>query len=59
MRMVIDLSDLAASTSVNSNGQSGPAFHHHHDDMLASWTDSAHHSMRWTREQLEEGRTGR
>ena len=58
MRMVIDLSDLAASTSVNSTGQSGHAFHHHYDDMLASWTDGAHHSMRWTREQVEDGADG-
>jgi penicillin G amidase len=58
MRMVIDLSDLAASTSVNTTGQSGHAFHRHYDDMLESWTDGIHHSMRWTREQVEEGAEG-
>jgi penicillin G amidase len=58
MRMVIDLSDLAASTSVNSTGQSGHAFHSHYDDMLESWTDGAHHPMRWTREQVEDEAEG-
>ena len=58
MRMVVDLSDLAASTSVNTTGQSGHAFHIHYDDMLDSWTDGAHHSMRWTREQVEDGSEG-
>jgi penicillin amidase len=58
MRMVIDLSDLAASTSVNTTGQSGHAFHTHYDDMLASWADGAHHPLRWDREQVEDGAEG-
>jgi penicillin amidase len=58
MRMVIDLNDLAASTSVNTTGQSGHAFHRHYDDMLDSWTDGAHHPMRWTRDQVEDGAEG-
>ena len=58
MRMVIDLSDLAASTSVNTTGQSGHAFHTHYDDMLDSWTDGIHHPMRWTREQVDDGAEG-
>ncbi len=58
MRMVIDLADLPASTSVNSTGQSGHAFHRHYDDMLASWADGTHHPLRWDREQVEEGSEG-
>jgi penicillin amidase len=58
MRMVIDLSDLAASTSINTTGQSGHAFHTHYDDMLEPWTEGTHHPMRWTREQVEEGSEG-
>ena len=58
MRMVIDLSDLAASTSVNTTGQSGHAFHTHYDDMLVTWTDGTHHPMRWTREQVDDGSEG-
>jgi penicillin amidase len=52
MRMVIDLNDLDASTSMNTTGQSGHAFNSHYDDMLEPWTDGIHHPMRWTREQV-------
>jgi penicillin amidase len=58
MRMVIDLSDLSGSTSVNSTGQSGHAFHGHYDDMLPSWADGTHHPLRWDREQVEQGSEG-
>jgi len=54
MRMVIDLGDLGASTSMNTTGQSGHAFNSHYDDMLQPWTDGIHHPMRWTREQVDE-----
>ena len=54
MRMVIDLGDLGASTSMNTTGQSGHAFNSHYDDMLRPWTDGIHHPMRWTREQVDE-----
>jgi penicillin amidase len=53
MRMVIDLDDLAASTSMNTTGQSGHAFHAHYDDMLQPWSGGIHHPMRWTREQVQ------
>ena len=58
MRMVVDLSDLAGSTSINTTGQSGHAFNAHYDDMLDSWTDGTHHTMRWTREQVDDGAEG-
>ncbi len=58
MRMVIDLSDMAASTSVNTTGQSGHAFHTHYADMLDSWTDGTQQPMRWTRDQVEDGAEG-
>lgn len=58
MRMVVDLADLSGSTSVNSTGQSGHAFHTHYDDMLASWADGTHHPMRWDRDQVAEGAEG-
>jgi penicillin amidase len=53
MRMVIDLADFAASSSMNTTGQSGHAFHGHYDDMLAPWADGQHHPMRWTRDQVD------
>jgi len=52
MRMVIDLSDLAASTAGNTTGQSGHAFHPHYDDQLDSWADGDQHPLRWTRSQV-------
>ena len=58
MRMVIDLGDLGASTSMNTTGQSGHAFHAHYDDMLQPWADGIHHPMRWPREQVEEEAEG-
>lgn len=58
MRMVIDLSDLSASTWVNSTGQSGHAFHPHYDDMLDPWATGDQHPMRWEREQVEEAAEG-
>ncbi|MGH8951266.1 MAG: penicillin acylase family protein [Acidimicrobiia bacterium] len=58
MRMVIDLADFGASTSVNSTGQSGHAFHHHYDDMIEPWAEGDQNPMRWTRDQIEEGAEG-
>jgi len=37
MRMVVDLSDLDASTWNNLTGQSGHAFHPNYDDQVAAW----------------------
>jgi penicillin amidase len=52
LRMVIDLSDLTRSTSINTTGQSGHAFHSHYDDMLAPWAKGEQHPMRWAPEQV-------
>lgn len=37
MRMVVDLSDLDASTWVNQTGQSGHPYHEHYDDQVEAW----------------------
>ncbi|MFN2320928.1 MAG: penicillin acylase family protein [Dermatophilaceae bacterium] len=37
MRMVVDLSDLDASTWVNQTGQSGHPYHAHYSDQTKSW----------------------
>ncbi len=58
MRMVIDLSDLSASTVVNSTGQSGHAFHQHYDDMIEPWAIGEQRPMRWTRDQVEDDAEG-
>ena len=39
MRMVVDLTDLDASTWVNQSGQSGHPYHAHYSDQLQAWVD--------------------
>ncbi len=55
MRMVIDLGNLDASTSIHTTGQSGHAFHGNYADMLGLWTDGLQHPMLWSRTQVEAG----
>ncbi|MCB1245633.1 MAG: penicillin acylase family protein, partial [Acidimicrobiia bacterium] len=57
MRMVVDLSDLSASTSVHTTGQSGHAFNGHYADMIDMWVDGDQHPMLWTLDQVEEAAT--
>ena len=39
MRMVVDLSDLDASTWVNQTGQSGHAYHPNYADQITAWAE--------------------
>ncbi|MDX1615585.1 MAG: penicillin acylase family protein [Candidatus Promineifilaceae bacterium] len=39
MRMVVDLSQLENSVSINSTGQSGHLWSTHYDDMIEAWRD--------------------
>jgi penicillin amidase len=39
MRMVVDLSDLSNSVSMNTTGQSGHPFSPHYDDMIDPWRE--------------------
>ncbi|HEY5891292.1 MAG TPA: penicillin acylase family protein [Acidimicrobiia bacterium] len=54
MRMVIDLGDLAGSTSIHTTGQSGHAFHGNYADMIDMWTDGEQHPMLWDSTQVDE-----
>lgn len=54
MRMVVDLGDLARSTSIHTTGQSGHAFQGNYADMIEMWTDGEQHSMLWNRSQVDE-----
>ncbi len=56
-RMVVDLSDLGASTSIHTTGQSGHAFHPMYDNMLEPWVDGEHTPMYWSREQVDAAGT--
>jgi len=52
-RMVVDLSNLDASTFAHTTGQSGHAFHENYDSMIAMWADGEQGPMPWSREAVE------
>jgi penicillin amidase len=54
MRMIVDLSDLDASQTIHSTGQSGHPTHPHYDDMLPLWQNGEYHTMLFSRELVEE-----
>jgi penicillin amidase len=54
MRMIVDLSDLDATTGVQPTGQSGHPFHRHYDDMIELWRTGEYHPMWFSREAIEE-----
>lgn len=45
MRMVVDLSDLDRSISMNTTGQSGHPLSRHYDDMIEPWRDGEFKQM--------------
>jgi penicillin amidase len=53
MRMIIDLSDLNASLSVHTTGQSGHAYNRHYDDLTQLWLDNTYYPMWWARDSVE------
>ncbi len=53
MRMIVDLGDLTASTSVHTTGQSGHAFHGNYADMIGLWTEGRQHPMLWLPADVE------
>jgi penicillin amidase len=57
--MVIDLSDLDASTFAHTTGQSGHAFAPNYDDMIEMWADGEQGPMPWTRPAVEAIATDR
>lgn len=52
MRMIVDLSDLNNSVTVNTTGQSGHAYHSHYIDMAPLWASVQYYPMLWGREQV-------
>ncbi len=52
-RMVIDLSDVDASTFIHTTGQSGHAFHENYDSMIEMWVDGIHGPMPWSRDAVD------
>jgi penicillin amidase len=55
MRMIIDLSDLSRSVSINSTGQSGNPASPWYGDMIKSWLGIKYHPFLWTRQQVDAG----
>lgn len=53
MRMIVDLSNLDASLTVHTTGESGHAYHPHYDDMMTLWAGGKYYPMWWTRPAVE------
>lgn len=54
MRMVVDLSDLDATTAIHLTGASGHAFHPHYDDMTPLWASGGTLPLPWSRPAVED-----
>jgi penicillin amidase len=57
MRMVLDLSDLDASTWVNLTGNSGHAYHPNYVDQLDAWVAGEQFPFPFSREAVEAATT--
>jgi len=53
-RMIVDMSNLPASLSVNTTGESGHAFNPHYGDLIDMWRTIQYHPMLWERPQVED-----
>ncbi len=58
MRMIVDLSDFAASRTIHTTGQSGHPFHDHYIDFAPMWEVGEYHPMRWSQEQVDADAEG-
>jgi penicillin amidase len=54
MRMIVDLSNLQNSLSIDTTGQSGHAYSPHYIDMADLWRTIQYHPMLWERAQIEQ-----
>jgi penicillin G amidase len=52
-RMIVDMSNLSVSLSVNTTGESGHAFHANYDDQVDLWRTIQYHPMLWDKQQVE------
>ncbi len=52
MRMVIDFSDLDASTAIHTTGQSGHAYNTHYDDMIQRWLTGQTAPLWWNKDSV-------
>lgn len=52
-RLIVDISDLPASLSVITTGESGHAFHANYADQANLWRNIQYHPMLWGKQQVE------
>ena len=52
MRMIVDLSNLDASLTVHTTGESGHAYHPHYDDMMSMWATGQYYPMWWSKDAV-------
>jgi penicillin G amidase len=52
-RMIVDMSNLSASLSTNTTGESGHAFHPNYDDQIDLWRTIQYHPMLWDEQQVQ------
>ncbi len=52
-RLIVDFSDLPASLSVITTGESGHAFHANYADQSDLWRNIQYHPMLWGKQQVE------
>jgi penicillin amidase len=52
-RMIVDLSNLPLSVSLNTTGESGHAFHPNYDNQIDLWRTIQYHPMLWDQPQVE------
>jgi penicillin amidase len=53
-RMIVDMSNLTDSLSVNTTGESGHAFHRNYDDQIDLWRMIQYHPMLWSEQQVQD-----
>jgi penicillin amidase len=52
--LIVDMSNLAATLSTNTTGESGHAYHANYDNQIDMWRSIQYHPMLWTQQQVEE-----
>lgn len=57
-RLIVDLSDLNATLSTHTTGQSGHAYHPHYADMIDDWRNIQYHPLWWARADVEAHQKG-
>ena len=55
MRMIIDMSNLSQSVSMNLTGQSGNPASQWYSSLIDSWLNIKYHPMLWSRQQVDAG----